>query len=117
MLIIRFARFGRKNRPSFRIVVQEKQRAPSSNVLETIGHYNPLTNPATFEVKAERVQHWISKGAQVSNSLHNLLVEHKVLSSTKRSFVKAKKTTEAKAETPAPQTERVKPKESAEQPS
>lgn len=102
MIMIRLSRFGRKNLPSFRIVVQEKRRAPSSKVLETIGHYNPLTHPATFVVKADRVQHWMKNGAQLSNSLHNLLVEHKVIEGAKRDFVKVKKSDAApEAATPA----------------
>ncbi|MFH1171456.1 MAG: 30S ribosomal protein S16 [bacterium] len=101
MVILRLSRHGRKNQPSFRIVVQEKQRSPSSNVLETIGRYDPRTNPAAFDVKADRVAHWISHGAQVSNTLHNLFVEHKILSGEKRRVVHLKKQPEEKiASTP-----------------
>jgi len=100
MVILRLARHGRKNRPSFRVVVQDKHRAPSSNVIETIGHYNPLTHPATFEVKAERVAYWLEKGAQTSNTLHNLLVEKKIVSGEKRRVTRAKKSEDAEQPTP-----------------
>lgn len=103
MVILRLARHGRKNRPSFRVVAQDKQRAPSSSVIETIGHYNPLTHPATFAVKAERVTYWLGQGAQVSNTLHNLLVEKKIMSGEKRRVTRAKKSEEAESPA-APET-------------
>lgn len=92
MVILRLARYGRKNRPSFRVVVQDKRRAPSSTVIETIGHYNPITHPATFSVKAERVAYWLGKGATTSNTLHNLFVENKIIGGDKRRVTRAKKT-------------------------
>lgn len=91
MLMIRLSRTGKKKYPTFRVVVQEKQKATSSNVVEILGHYNPQTNPATLEVKAERVHHWIGVGAQLSNTLHNLLITKGVIQGDKRKFVKAKK--------------------------
>lgn len=95
MITIRYARFGRTNRPSYRIVVQEKRRAPSSTVLETIGHYDPVANPAVFEVKADRVVYWVEHGAQVSDSLFNMLLEKGILKGTKRKVASGKKAEEA----------------------
>lgn len=91
MLTIRLARVGKKKRPTYRVVVQEKHKATSSNALEILGHYNPHTNPASLEVKAERVHYWISKGAQLSDTLHNLLIDKKLVAGEKRKFVKPKK--------------------------
>jgi small subunit ribosomal protein S16 len=108
MITIRLARYGRKNRPSFRIVVQEKQRAPSSVVLETLGHYHPISKPAEFVVKSERIAHWLQKGAHVSNTLHNLLIEHKVIDGEKRRVTRAKK--EEKPEAPPAHTAGPAPK-------
>ncbi len=84
MLMIRLARVGKKRHPSFRVVVQEKQKSPSSNVLEILGHYNPLTDPATFEVKADRLRVWMDRGAQTSNTLNNLLINKGLVTGQKR---------------------------------
>jgi len=82
MLMIRLQRVGRKNHAEFRVVVTEKTRAAkSSNYKELVGHYNPHTNEATFNV--ERIKHWIGAGAQVSDTLHNLLVKEGVIKGEK----------------------------------
>jgi small subunit ribosomal protein S16 len=82
MLMIRLQRVGRKNYAEFRIVVTEKTRAAkSSNYVELVGHYNPHSD--TVSVEADRVKHWISKGAQVSGTVHNLLISQKVLEGKK----------------------------------
>lgn len=73
MLIIRLQRVGRTNHAEFRVIVTEHARAAKTGgYLEVLGHYNPHTDKLT--VDAEKVQGWISKGAQVSPSMHNLLV-------------------------------------------
>ena len=100
MLTIRLSRFGRKNQPTYRIVVQEKRRAPSSTTIEVLGHYDPRGEHAALDVKADRVRYWISHGAQLSNTLHNLFVDKKVIEGTKRRFVTVKK----KQEEEQPQT-------------
>ncbi|MBI3957004.1 MAG: 30S ribosomal protein S16 [Candidatus Kerfeldbacteria bacterium] len=105
MIILRLARFGRKNKPTFRIVVQDKRRAPSSVVIETIGHYNPTTQPATFVVKADRATYWLGQGAKLSDTLNNLLIEHKVISGDKRKIVRVKKEETAAESTAAPAVE------------
>lgn len=85
--MIRLTRVGKKKHPTYRVVVQQKQKAPSSNVLEILGHYDPHTNPATVEVKAERLSHWISKGAQLSDTMHNLMVSKGLVKGEKRRIV------------------------------
>lgn len=91
MLMIRLARVGKKKHPTYRVVLQEKQKAASSTVLETLGHYTPHTHPATLEVAAERVSHWMSKGAQLSDTLHNVFVERKIIESAKRKITRTKR--------------------------
>jgi small subunit ribosomal protein S16 len=87
---------GRRNHAEFRVVATESTKGPkSSNYLEVLGHYNPHTNVATFE--ADRIKHWISVGAQVSDTVHNLLVTHKIIEG-KKINVLPKKTAPAKAE-------------------
>ena len=82
MLKIRLQRVGRKNHAEFRVVVTESTKGPkSANYLEILGAYNPHTNAVTVE--ADRIKHWISKGAQPSDTVHNILVGQKVIEGTK----------------------------------
>jgi small subunit ribosomal protein S16 len=73
MLMIRLARFGAKKKPSYRVVVIEKEKARNGRSLEVLGFYNPLTHPATFQVKYERIAHWLSVGAKPSDTMARLL--------------------------------------------
>ncbi len=72
MLMIRLARFGARKKPNYRIVVIEKERARNGRSVEVVGTYNPRTNPATVELKGERVQYWLSKGAQMSDTVNKI---------------------------------------------
>jgi small subunit ribosomal protein S16 len=71
--MIRLSRRGARKQPYYRIVVIEKDRARDGRSLEVVGTYNPRTNPATVELKHERVDYWTSRGAQVSNRVKKLL--------------------------------------------
>jgi small subunit ribosomal protein S16 len=73
MLAIRLARFGAKKKPSYRVVVIERERARDSKALEVVGMYNPLTSPATVELKHDRVSYWMKCGAQPSDTVARLL--------------------------------------------
>lgn len=88
MLVIRLTRVGKKKQPSYRVVVQEKGRDPWGNYVEQLGHYHPLTNPATLTLQEERVRYWIQKGAQPSDTLWNLLVDRKIIEGEKRRVAK-----------------------------
>ncbi len=82
MLKIRLQRVGRKNDASFRVVVIESQRGPKAgNALEVLGFYDPKKD--IIEIKGDRVTHWISVGAQVSDTVHNLLVKKKIIKGDK----------------------------------
>ncbi|NMC45349.1 MAG: 30S ribosomal protein S16 [Chloroflexi bacterium] len=72
MVKIRLRRTGLKNQPSYRIVVADKEAPRDGRFLEIIGFYNPRTEPFTFDVKEDRVYHWLSQGAQPSESLAQL---------------------------------------------
>jgi|SRR3989339_1262146 len=85
MLTIRLSRVGKKKAPVYRIVVMPKHRDPWANNVEILGHYNPRKTPKEFVIKADRVKHWIANGAQASDSVWNLLVEHKIVEGEKRS--------------------------------
>jgi small subunit ribosomal protein S16 len=76
MLMIRLARFGAKKKPSYRVSVIEKDRARDSRSVEVVGYYNPLTNPATVNLKHERIQYWLSVGAKPSETVARLLKTH-----------------------------------------
>jgi len=89
MLAIRLSRVGKKKYATFRVVVSEKTKDTVGNYLELLGNYNPHTNEAVL--KADRIKHWISKGAQPSGSVHNLLVEHKVIEGEKIKVANIKK--------------------------
>jgi small subunit ribosomal protein S16 len=70
---IRLMRKGRKKKPLYRIVVIEDSNQRDGKTIEDIGTYNPHTEPASVTVKEERVKHWISVGAQPSNTVNRLL--------------------------------------------
>jgi len=70
---IRLRRMGAKKKPFYRIVVADKRSPRDGRFIETIGTYNPLTNPETVEIKLERAAHWLSKGAQPSDAVARLL--------------------------------------------
>src|SRR5665213_434996 len=103
MLMIRFQRIGRKNDPAFRIAVLPKTAGPKAGkYVELVGTYNPKTKATTLQ--ADRIQYWISQGAQVSGSLYNLLITNGILEG-KKINVLPKKTVPVKevaAEAPAP---------------
>lgn len=73
MLMIRMARFGAKKKPTYRLVVIEKARARDSRAVEVVGHYNPLTTPATVKLDHDRISHWMKNGAQPSDTVARLL--------------------------------------------
>lgn len=99
MLMIRFQRIGRKNDPAFRIVVLEKASGPKAGkYADLVGTYNPKTKAVTLQ--PERIKDWMAKGAQVSPSLHNLLVSQGVIEG-KKINVLPKKTAPVKEAAPA----------------
>ncbi len=85
MLAIRMARVGRKKQVAYRIVVSEKKRDMYGDHLEIVGNYNPHTKVAVLKV--ERIKYWLSKGAVVSASLHNLLIKEGVITGKKAKAV------------------------------
>ena len=89
MLMIRFQRIGRKNDPAFRIVVLEKTSGPKAGkYVELLGTYNPKTKAAN--VNGEKIDAWVAKGAQVSDSVHNLLVKQGIRTGDKVAVISKK---------------------------
>ena len=70
---IRLKRMGAKKKPFYRIVVADSRYPRDGRFIEELGYYNPTTKPTTFEVDAEKVQQWISKGAKPSDTVKALL--------------------------------------------
>ena len=70
---IRLKRMGSKKAPFYRIVVADSRSPRDGRIIEKIGHYNPLTNPATLEVEEELALKWLSNGAQPSDTVRILL--------------------------------------------
>ena len=73
MLAIRLARFGAKKKPTYRVVVIDKERARNSRSVEVVGHYNPIAKPAQVDLNHERIEYWMKNGAQPSDTVTRLL--------------------------------------------
>lgn len=98
MLSIRLSRVGKKKAPVYRIVVMPKHRDPWANNVEILGHYNPRREPRELVIKADRVKHWISKGAQPTDTVWNLLVDEKIVEGDKRGATHLSKKRKGKLE-------------------
>ena len=79
MVAMRLTRIGSKKRPFYRIVVIDKRKARNGRFLEVLGQYNPIANPAQFEINGERAQYWLSKGATPSETVASLLRKKELL--------------------------------------
>ena len=73
MLMIRLSRRGARKQPYYRIVVIEKDHARDGRSVEVVGTYNPRTNPASVELKRERIDYWTGRGAQMSDRVKKLV--------------------------------------------
>ena len=109
MLIIRLQRVGRVHEPTFRIVLTDSKFGPKSGKsIEVLGSYDARKGKGNNHVDGEKVKYWISKGAQVSDTVHNFLVDQKVLTGKKinvlpkNKIINAKKAKEAEAAAKAP---------------
>jgi len=71
--MIRLARMGARKQPYYRVVVIEKERARNGRSVEIVGTYNPRTSPASIHLKRDRIDYWISKGAQPSETVSKLM--------------------------------------------
>ena len=75
MLMIRLSRTGARKQPQYRVVVIEKERARNGRPVEVVGTYNPRTNPASVELKRERIDYWVSKGAKMSDRVGKIVAK------------------------------------------
>ncbi len=112
MLTIRLSRVGRKNDPSFRVVVVEsKRKVKAGNYLEMVGSYDPRVD--RIDLKADRIKHWISMGATVSDTVHNLLVSKKIIDGKKINILPKYVAPDAPAAEPVPSAPAAEPVPSA----
>lgn len=77
MLMIRLARTGAAKKPNYRVVVIDKARARDGRFVEIVGHYDPRRNPVVIELNSERVEYWLKRGAQPSETVRSFLRRHK----------------------------------------
>ncbi|MGH9883039.1 MAG: 30S ribosomal protein S16 [Pyrinomonadaceae bacterium] len=73
MLAIKLMRTGAKKRPSYRVVVKEKQSKRDGAYLENVGTYDPTRDPAEIKLNMERVRFWLEKGAQPTDTVSRLI--------------------------------------------
>ena len=73
---VRLTRVGAKKNPIWRVVVSDQRSPRDGRFIETIGHYNPQTEPSTIVIDEERFRHWVSRGAQPTNTVKQLVKAH-----------------------------------------
>jgi small subunit ribosomal protein S16 len=98
MLNIRLSRVGKKKQPTFRVIVTEKGRDPWGKAREILGSYDPRTKK--LQVEAERIKHWLSVGATVTDSVWNILLANKLVEGKTRNVVAKTKSNPPKKEEP-----------------
>jgi len=112
MLKIRLQRVGRKHDPSFRLVLTDSKNSPQSGkFLEVLGSYNARFGKP--EIKGDRVTYWISKGAQVSDTVHNLLINEKIIEGKKINVLPRKSPVKKEGEEVAGETKTKAPEKAA----
>ena len=84
MIVIRLSRVGKTKQPTYRLVVQDKLQDPWGKVFEYVGTYNPRSKPKALKLEEASIKAWIAKGAQCSPTVHNLLVDAKVITGDKK---------------------------------
>lgn len=89
MIIIRLQKVGKKHTTTFRVVLTEKTAGPRRKYLELLGNVNRKMKTASLN--KDRILYWISKGAQLSDSIHNLLISQGIISGAKKPVHKTSK--------------------------
>jgi len=79
MVTIRMRRHGAKKSPFYRLVVIDSHSARDGRALEVVGHYDPKTQPETLRVDRERIEHWVGRGAQLSDTVRSLLARQPIV--------------------------------------
>jgi small subunit ribosomal protein S16 len=82
MVKLRLARAGAKKHPFYRVVVADARSPRDGRFIEQVGIYNPMKDPAEFLLKQDRVDHWLGKGAQATESVRRLILKHRKQAAT-----------------------------------
>jgi small subunit ribosomal protein S16 len=90
MVKIRLRRVGAKSKPSYRLVIADARSPRDGAFIDIIGHFNPLTDPETVVIDEEKARHWLSQGAQPTDTAARLLVKAGIITKSKTSKEKAK---------------------------
>jgi len=98
---LRLRRMGAKKRPSYRIVAADSRSPRDGRFIEIVGFYDPLTEPATVKVNEERARHWLSVGAQPTDTVRDILRRAGVVEGGAATAAEAPVAAEASAEAPA----------------
>jgi len=85
MVKIRLRRVGAKSKPSYRLVVADARAPRDGAFIDIIGHFNPLTDPETVVINEEKARHWLSKGAQPTDTAARLLAKAGIIEKSKTS--------------------------------
>ena len=120
MVALKLQRIGRHKRPFFRIIAIDKKRDPQARAQEILGHFDPRNRKETLVLKQARIEYWLSKGAQPTGPVHNMLVDAGIIKSDKRSVTSlSKKKAAAKdksSKEDAPKEEAADGEEKSEEP-
>jgi len=81
LLRIRLRRVGKKKRPAYRVVIADSRAPRDGAFIETLGLYDPLTDPATFQIDEEKAKKWLSQGAKPSETVAKLMAKQGLLPS------------------------------------
>lgn len=95
MLTIRLSRVGKKNKPLYRLIISEKGRDTQAKSLEILGSYNPYSKE--LQANGERINFWLGKGSQMSETVNNLLIDKGLIKGEKVKASKPGKKKEEKA--------------------
>lgn len=90
MVKIRLMRMGMKGAPSYRVVIADARSPRDGRIIENIGWYNPRTEPSTINIDADRAKHWLSVGAQPTDSVVSLLIRSGIIERPSREETVAK---------------------------
>lgn len=85
MVKIRLRRTGAKKKPSYRVVIADSRAPRDGKFIEIIGHYNPMTDPATVVINEEQALHWLNQGAQPTTTVTRLLTKVGIMDKFKTS--------------------------------
>jgi small subunit ribosomal protein S16 len=91
MLTIRLQRVGKTKLSAYRFIISEKGRDTHGRYLENLGNFNPHDNKNGLVLKTERIKYWLEKGAQTSDTVHNIFVAQGLIQGKKKNTVKISK--------------------------